>query len=268
MQIGFNFTLTGTLDMVQQMIKERKIDYVEMLIDNFVHLPPEQIADSFDCPVAFHIMLSKYLERDREALAALGKRLRRFIDVMRPVYVSDHILYFTHNGRSLFHLGEIDYGEYDHVRSKVEQWQDMLGTRLYLENYPSIMDGAWDAPSFYERLSRETGVGVLFDASNAICAQNNTGAPVELWKKIIETTRHFHVAGYGTAFIEPRVKADTSDREMAEDTLDFLSRMRTSFDKPGATITYERDFDIDYESISVDLKRLRDIFPCVEEERH
>jgi methanobactin biosynthesis cassette protein MbnB len=269
MQIGFNFTLNGTLSMVQQMIENRQIDYVELLIDNFLHLPPAQLADSFDCPVAFHMMLSKYLENDRDALEKIAKRVRVFIDAMNPVYVSDHILCFSHNGRHLYHLGEIDYlREYGNVRQRVEQWQDLLGTRLYLENYPSIMDGAWDAPAFYERLSRETGAGVLFDASNAICAQHNSGAPVELWTNVIETTRRFHVAGYGESFIEPRVKVDSHDREMADDTLDFLSRMRRSFDKPGATITYERDFEIDYESISVDLQRLRDIFPSAGEELH
>ena len=178
-------------------------------------------------------------------------------------------MYFTHNGTRLYHLGEIDYlREYDHVRQRVEQWQDLLDTRLYLENYPSIMDGGWDAPAFYQRLSRETGIGVLFDASNAVCAKLNCGAPVELWKNIIETTEHFHVAGYSPSFIEPNVIVDSHDREMAPDTLQFLSAMRTSFDKPGATITYERDFEIDYVSISADLRRLRDIFPSTEEGAH
>jgi methanobactin biosynthesis cassette protein MbnB len=269
LKIGFNFTLPGSLGMVQEMIKARQIDYVELLIDNFLHLPPQELIDAFDCPVGFHMMLSKYLENDLETLKKLGERIRFFIDEMKPIYVSDHILYFSHEGTALFHLGEIDYiNDYDRVRERATIWQDMLGTRLYLENYPSIMDGAWDAPAFYERLSRETGVGVLFDASNAICAQHNSGAPVEAWKNIIEATPHFHVAGYGTAFIEERVKVDSHDREMADDTLDFLRRMRGSFDKPGATITYERDFELDYDSISRDLQSLHEIFDSEEEKRH
>jgi len=266
MQIGFNFTLNGSLGMVQQMLKERQIDYVELLIDNFLHIDPKELMSALDCPVAFHMMLSKYIENDQDSLTKFADRVRLFIDEMKPIYVSDHILYFSHHGRQLYHLGEIDYlNDYDRVRGRVEQWQGMLGTRLFLENYPSIMDGGWDAPAFYERLCRETGVGVLFDASNAICAMHNCGAPVELWTNIIETTKHFHVAGYSNSFIEPLVKVDSHDRELAEDTLDFLRRMRTSFDKPGATITYERDFEIDYDSISNDLRRLREIFPLTME---
>jgi uncharacterized protein len=267
MRIGFNFTLNGTLEMVQRMIRERQIDYCELLIDNFLHVPPKQLIDAFDCPVGFHIMLSKFLESEPDALEKLANRLRFFIDEMGPIYVSDHLLYFTHNGRQLYHLGEIDYvKEYDAVRQRVERWQDLLGRQLFVENYPSIMEGGWDAPEFYRRLARETGAGVLFDASNAICAQHNCGAPVDLWKDTIESTPRFHVAGYGLSFIEPHIVTDSHDRELAPDTLDFLSRLRGSFDKPGATITYERDFEID--SISADLQRLRDIFPRETEVEH
>ncbi|QGN00124.1 methanobactin biosynthesis protein MbnB [Methylocystis parvus] len=268
MQIGFNFTLNGTLDMVRRMVRERQIDYVELLIDNFLHFPVEDLTDAFDCPVAFHIMFSRHLENDRESLRKFAERVRVFIDAMKPLYVSDHLLHFSHDGRRLFHLGEIDYAAYDSVRQRVEQWQEMLGVRLYLENYPSIMEGGWDAPDFYRRLSRETGSGVLFDASNAVVAMLNCGAPVDMWKDIVADTKHFHVAGYGPSFIEDDVIVDTHDREMSTETLDFLRRMRTDFDKPGATITYERDFEIDYESISVDLRRLREIFPRTEEEAH
>ncbi len=268
MQIGFNFTLNGTLDMVRRMIQERRIDYCELLIDNFLHVPTKELVEAFDCPVGFHIMYSQHLERDRETLERLAKRIRVLAEAMHPVYISDHLLRFTHNGETLFFLGEIDYKQYDAARLRVERWQEMLGSRLYLENYPSIMEGGWDAPAFYQRLSRETGAGVLFDASNAICAKHNCGAPVDLWKDVIMETQHFHVAGYGTSFIEPRVIIDSHDRELAPDTLEFLSSMRTSFDKPGATITYERDFEIDYDSISADLQRLREIFPLTKEETH
>lgn len=268
MQIGFNFTLNGTLEMVQRMVRERQIDYVELLIDNFLHFPVEELTEAFDCPVAFHIMFSRHLENDRESLRKFAERVRVFIDAMKPLYVSDHLLHFSHDGRRLFHLGEIDYAAYDAVRQRVEQWQDMLGVRLYLENYPSIMEGGWDAPEFYRRLSRETGSGVLFDASNAVVAMLNCGAPVDMWKDIIADTEHFHVAGYGPSFIADNVIVDTHDREMSTETLEFLRRMRTAFDKSGATITYERDFEIDYESISVDLRRLREIFPRTEEETH
>lgn len=269
MRIGFNFTLSDTHDMVRRLIAEGRIDYCELLIDNFLQVPPDDLARAFDCPVAFHIMFSKFLENDAEALADLARRLRILKDAMRPIYVSDHIACFTHHDRRFFHLGEIDYrADYDRMRRRVELWQDLLGQRLHLENYPSIMDGGWDAPEFFERLTKDTGAGVLFDASNAVCAMHNSGAPLEAWDGIISGSQHFHVAGYGPSFSSPDIMIDRHDGELARATLDFLGARRSAFDKPGATITYERDFNIDYDSIVADLTRLREIFPAAKETTH
>ncbi|MBU3890429.1 methanobactin biosynthesis cassette protein MbnB [Methylosinus sporium] len=269
MQIGFNFTTNPTLDMVQRMIRERQIDYCELLIDNFLHVPPRELESVFKCPLAFHIMFSRFLESDVEFLSKFAKRLRELIDALNPLYVSDHVLRFTHEGRRLYHLGEIDYEtEYELVKQRVSQWQDLVGRRLYLENYPSLMEGGWEAPAFFERLTKETGAGVLFDASNAVCAKRNCGAPVERWSNVIESTEHYHVAGYGPSFSAPHVTVDAHDREMAPDTIEFLTSMRSSFDKPGATMTYERDYNIEYDSISVDLQRLREIFSNTPEPDH
>jgi methanobactin biosynthesis cassette protein MbnB len=269
MRIGFNFTLGETHEMVRRMIDEKHIDYCEFLIDNFLHVPPADLAKSFDCPVGFHIMLSRFVESDSEFLDDMAKRLRVYIDALRPIYVSDHVARFVHHGRRLFHLGEIDYkSEYDRVRSRVERWQDLLGQRLYLENYPSIMDGGWDAPEFFERLTRDTGAGVLFDASNAVCAFRNCGAPLELWDGVISESRHFHVASYNFSIIDPHIVIDTHDGNLAEDTIEFLQRRRPAFEKPSATMTYERDVNIDYDSIVADLRKLRKIFCRAEEESH
>jgi len=81
--------------------------------------------------------------------------LRGLIDRLRPLYVSDHVARFSHNGRQLYHLAEIDYiNDYSRVRERVDWWQQALGCQLLLENYPSIMDGGHDAPAFHERLYR------------------------------------------------------------------------------------------------------------------
>jgi uncharacterized protein len=265
MRIGFNFTLADTYDLVQRMIAEKHIDYVELLIDNFLCVPPSELADAFPCPVGFHIMFSRFFENDRETLRDFSKRLRPYIDALRPLYVSDHCAYFSHQGRRLFHIAEYDYlQEYDSAREKCEFWQNELGTKLLIENYPSIMSGGQEAPEFFERLQREVGVGVLFDASNAVCASSNIGLSLDKWDGIVASNRHFHVAGYSLSMIEPYVRMDTHANELAPDTLEYLSSRKHLFDKTGATITYERDNEIDYGDIVTDLIRLRTIFPAQE----
>jgi methanobactin biosynthesis cassette protein MbnB len=269
MLIGVNFTLGGTHEMVQRMIHEGHLDYCELLIDNFLQVPPDDLARHFQCPVGFHVMFSKYLESDLDFLENLAKRLRVLIDAMHPLYVSDHMAHFTHRGRRLFHLGEIDYAtDYDRIRRKVDMWQKLIGQKIYIENYPSIMDGGWEAPAFFERLMQDTGAGVLFDASNAVCAFRNCGAPLELWDNVVASTPHFHVAGYNPTIIEPHFTVDSHDCDLAQDTLAFLRRRRSLFDKPGATITYERDHNIDYDAIVAEARRLRGIFSETGEESH
>jgi methanobactin biosynthesis cassette protein MbnB len=269
MRLGFNFTLGDTYDMVQRLIAERHIDYCEFLIDNFFCVEPDELAKAFDCPIGLHIMYSKFLEADRPTLVDFAARLRDYIDALNPIYVSDHILHFTHDERAFFHLGEVDYaGEYALVRDKVLEWQELVGQRIHFENYPSIMDGGVEAPAFFERLMKETGAGVLFDASNAVCSHRNCGTAFEAWRNVIAAAQHFHVAGYRQSLIEPFISLDTHAEALAPDTMAFLENFRSVFDKPGATMTYERDDQIEYDDIVADLKLLRNLFGQPQERRH
>lgn len=261
MLIGFNYTLGDTAPLVRKLLAGRHIDYVELLIDNFLAVPIEALMDGFAAPVGFHIMFSKFIENDTPALERLAHRLRGLIDRLRPLYVSDHVARFSHNGRQLYHLAEIDYiNDYSRVRERVDWWQQALGCQLLLENYPSIMDGGHDAPAFHERLYRDTGAGVLFDASNAVCAHLNCGVPLEAWEGIIESSSHFHSAGYNLSILQPHLILDTHDQALSDATLGFLQRYRTQFDTPHATMTYERDQRFDEHEIVADLQRLRGVF--------
>lgn len=260
MQIGFNFTMGATIPIVRQLYRERHIDYCELLTDNFLHVDPDAIARAFDCPVAFHIMLSRFLENDRNFLSGFAAQIRRYAAVLRPLYVSDHLARFTHKGRQLYNLAELDYRDADWIIPKVAWWQEELGCRLYLENFPSIMDDGLDAPTFFARMTEKTGVGLLFDVSNAVCAQRNCGADLDAWAALGSTTNHFHVAGFGPSLCDPRVTLDTHDRAMADDTRAFLRQCGVAFDKPGATITYERDADIEFEPIATEVQVLRGMF--------
>ena len=76
MKIGFNFTLGETLPLVRSLLASGRIDYVELLIDNFLAVPEEELAAGFDVPVGFHIMFSKFIETDEAALDSLASRLR------------------------------------------------------------------------------------------------------------------------------------------------------------------------------------------------
>jgi uncharacterized protein len=262
MRLGFNYTLADTYDMVGRLVEEGHIDYVELLIDNFFCVPPAELGAAFPCPVSFHIMFSRFFENDNESLKEMAQRIRPYIQALNPIYVSDHCAYFSHQGRRLFHIAEYDYAaEYKDARKKCEFWQNELGTKLLIENYPSIMSGGHEAPEFFERLQKDTGVGVLFDASNAVCARENIGLSLDRWRPIIESNKHFHVAGYSLSMIEPFIQMDTHSNALSEETINFLASEKVLFEKDGATMTYERDSEIDYDDIVEDLIKLREVFP-------
>jgi uncharacterized protein (UPF0276 family) len=206
-------------------------------------------------------MQSRFLESNSHALESLSARLRLFIDAMQPLYVSDHLALFSHAGRELHHLAEIDYrADRKRIFERVVRWQDQLGCPLLLENFPSIMDGAHDAPSFFEDLHAQTGAGLLFDISNAVCAARNSGAPVERWIPLLAHTRHFHVAGYAASIMQPPITLDTHDGPLSDDTLDFIRRHAADIGGSDTTLTYERDGNLDEISIATDLRRLHAIF--------
>ena len=132
--------------------------------------------------------------------------------------------------------------------------------QLLIENYPSIVDGCEHAPAFYLRLAKETGCGCLFDFSNALCAQKNTGVPLSAWEAVMARSRHFHVAAYNQAYLAEHVTVDSHDGRMADDILEGLAQWRSLMDGPGHSITYERDEHIEEESIRADLRRLRALY--------
>lgn len=258
MKIGINFTLGETLNDVQHLIQDGLVDYCELLIDNFLHVPPDDIARAFDVPLGFHIMLSRFLETDLASLKQLAHRLKPYIDTLQPTYISDHVARFSHQGRQLYHLAEVDYRQaYDAIKARVETWQELTGSQLLLENFPSILDGGRDAPEFFTRLQADTGAGVLFDFSNAICARHNCELPLAAWDAVIRGNRHFHVGSYSPSILAPPITLDTHDAELSPDTLEFLCRHREHLQDAGVTLTYERDDNPGYDVLARELTRLR-----------
>ncbi|WXA92039.1 DUF692 family protein [Pendulispora brunnea] len=240
------------------MLRDGQADFVEILIDNFLHVEPEDMATALDgAPVAFHIMHSRFLERTEAQLAFMASRIRTMARELRPFYISDHLLRFTVDGREVPFLPELDYGRtYDLVCQRVTSWQEQLGTPVLFENYPSIFDSGLEQPAFLERLFRETGAGLLFDVSNAVCAHRNCQLPLAAWDTLLERSTHFHVGGYEPSSEAPFVSLDLHGSPLADDTLDYLGRVfsRTS---TAATISVERDNHVELEPWRADILAVR-----------
>jgi uncharacterized protein len=65
MRCGVNLTSPKVLPEIRELLRDGSADFCEILIDNFLHLCPKEMRVAIgDVPVGFHIMWSRYLERD------------------------------------------------------------------------------------------------------------------------------------------------------------------------------------------------------------
>lgn len=263
MRIGANWTSPRHLPIVRSLLQEGQISFCEILIDNFLHLPPASLQSVFmDSPVAFHIMNSQFIQKDADELKSWAAKLKVLARTLNPMYVSDHLAIFTHQGRHLPLLQEIDYStQYAEVRERVTLWQNLLETKICFENFPSMLDVGRNQPDFLERLVEETGAGVLFDFSNAVVAHKNCGVPLEAWTPFIRRSERFHVAGYRLTGTDPDLVLDSHDGEVAGDTLGFLYESKARLNgRSDCSIVVERDAGIEKESWSRDIASVRAAF--------
>lgn len=260
MKIGFNITDPLSYQVASQLAKQGSIDFVEILLDNFTHLNPEHLSEKLHgLDVGFHIMKSEFIHKNTSDLKEYAAIIKEFSSVLDPLYVSDHLARFNIHSQVLPITAEINYEtEYSMVQSKVQQWQDMLETRVLLENFPSRTAGvSCQQSAFFTELISETGCGLLFDLSNAVVAELNGGSRLSEWLNLKTFCHHFHVAGYRTMGKDPSEQwiIDSHDGSISLETVAFAKSFFQDFS--GKSIVIERDAHIEIDSIANDIQLIR-----------
>lgn len=261
MLVGINWTSYHALPVIKKLLQDRKAEFCEILIDNFLNFAPELIRDCIgDFPVGLHIMRSLFLEKSENELLVIGKKLKKQIDILKPLYVSDHLAQFTYQGRVLPLLAELDYEKmYPLVKSKVLIWQDILNYELLFENFPSSVYHG-NQVDFYNCLISDTHCKLLFDFSNAIIAEQNCGFSALTWEKLINDTCHFHVAGYRKSDTIPSLFIDSHDSAISPETFNLISYIFAKKEIfTGFTMVVERDTNIVYELWGNELLKLKQL---------
>jgi uncharacterized protein len=255
--VGVNYTTSRQFSLIKDLIDENVVDFVEILIDNFLTVPAQSILQKFDgMPIAFHIMNSRFLETDEKKLRELSVPLKALIRDIKPLYVSDHVGNFTHNGCLLPVLGEYDYSRIEHAIDSVSRWQDFLGTQLLLENFPSYTIDGIDQPDFFRTVLSATQAGLLFDVSNAVIAAHNAKVPLSAWDDLVSASCHFHAGGYSESEHEPSMLLDTHDRELGVLTDAAIASILSRHRSDTATITVEFDRNIHKETWKGELVKI------------
>jgi uncharacterized protein (UPF0276 family) len=259
-EIGANITRASQLGEIGRMLEEGTIDFVEILLDNFLSCDPVSIRRALRTDnIGFHIMRSRFLERDEGELRELGHRISAFIQEIGPRYVSDHLAVFSSDGQLMPMIGEIDYDAADAVLERCRRWQGILGCELLLENFPSQFEGAAQI-DFFQALTGQSMLGLLFDISNAEVAAGNGGPDIAAWSERIRHVRHFHVGGF-SAGETSGILIDSHDRPLRPSTKQAVIKALNWSESPIRTLTVEYDHDIDYHGWTRDIREIREGLP-------
>ncbi|HEX4740924.1 MAG TPA: DUF692 domain-containing protein [Caulobacteraceae bacterium] len=153
-------------------------------------------------PVALHAVGLSIASAEGPDLAHL-KRLARLVDRVRPLAVSDHLAWQRWSG---VHYADFlpfprTWGALDRVADNVALVQDVIGTRLLVENpslYVDLPGHDISEIEFLGALASRTGCGLLVDVNNIFVSAMNLGFNAAAYVDRIpaEFIGEVHLAGY------------------------------------------------------------------------
>jgi uncharacterized protein len=257
--VGINVTGRPALQRLRRFLADGLADFAELMLDDYLHLDPSCVARELrGCPVAFHIMASRFLDRDEDELAVMASRIHRWIEALGPLYVSDHLAcHETCDGRLLPQVVEPDYSDATLVR-RAALWRDLLKHELLLENFPSASEAGRGQVRWFEAFLREPGLGILFDASNAMVAEGNGGDSARSWVDSHMVIRACHVSGYRPSESFRSFIVDSHDCRVSEQSWTLLTEIAAGGRLP-PTLVVERDDNLEDASWAEDLQRARQL---------
>jgi uncharacterized protein (UPF0276 family) len=139
---------------------------------------------------------------DREHL----RKLKRLVDWIEPVLVSDHVCWVGVNGRFLNDLLPLPYTpeSFDHVVSRVGEVQDYLGRNILIENASSYLEFTestipeWE---FVREVSARSGCKILLDVNNIYVNAINHNFDAKVYLDAIQPggVGEIHLAGFEDA---------------------------------------------------------------------
>ena len=226
-----------------------KLDFVEVISENFMFPGGRPLADLSDvrekCPVALHgvsmsVGSASGLDRD------YVHRLRALVDVIDPMFVSDHLCWTRVPGFSSHDLLPLPYTQevLRIVSNHVLEAQDILGRQILLENpsaYLGFTQSEMHEWEFLSELCARTGCGLLLDVNNVYVSARNLGFdPAGYIARFpLERVYQIHIAGHSQG---EGLLIDTHDQAVCEDVWDLFEIAMTRVGPVAVMI--ERDDNI------------------------
>jgi uncharacterized protein len=132
------------------------------------------------------------------------ERLRRLVERLEPVLVSEHLSWSVAGGAYFNHLLPLPYTaeSLEVMRVNVLRAQERLRRPILVENpssYLRFADSPIAEPDFLSALARRTGCGVLCDVNNVHVSAHNLGFDPRAWLDALpaDCIGEIHLAGHG-----------------------------------------------------------------------
>ncbi len=200
-----------------------EVDWFEIVSENFMDTRgrPRHVLEAIAAryPVVAHgvsMSIGSTDPLDRDYLA----RLKRFVDELQPVWVSDHLCWTGVAGLNTHELVPIPFTDesLSHVVERVRIVQELLERPLVLENassYVTYVDSTMTEWEFLARLAEESDCGLLLDVANVRVNAVNHGFDASEYLRALPADRvvQMHLAGHTER--ETHI-VDTHDRPVSD----------------------------------------------------
>ena len=182
------------------------LDFLEVHSENFFHAGGaslhvlERAREIY--PISLHGVGLSLASADTLRTSHLSK-LKRLVDHIQPVLVSEHLCWGAINGKHFNDLLPFPYtGEaLDLLCDRVDQVQTTLQRTILIENlsaYLQFVQAEMDEFTFLAELSRRTGCGILLDVNNLYV--NASNFDYDPWPLIVQlpiaAIGEIHLAGH------------------------------------------------------------------------
>lgn len=188
------------------LLTQPDIPWFELLIDNHMAtgglIPVQLEAIRGNYPITFHCVgmsLGGTDPLNMEYLRGVKTLIKRY----QPSLVSDHLCFSQHAQHNYHDLLPLPYNEetLQHFSKRITQVQDILGTRILVENvssYLTYQSSTISEAEFIAELLSRTDCDLLLDINNVyVNAVNHGFSAREYLRKIpMQRVREIHLAGY------------------------------------------------------------------------
>lgn len=227
---------------------EPPVKWLEVLADNYfadgglVHRQLTAIRQHY--PIALH-SVGMSVGSTAPLNKAYFKQIKHLINCYQPALISDHLCFTGADNIESHDLLPLPFTEeaVRHTAERIMQIQDLLGTRIVIENISSYLryhHSTMDEAEFITAVAEQADCFILLDINNAYVNQVNHGedAMAFIERLPIARVKQVHLGGYET---KPNFLLDAHNHAVSDPVWELFARFAGNAAEVPVLIEWDRD---------------------------